>query len=134
MATSSPKAAGSLSEGDGHWTGQALVDGKEVTIVGDEVAGNRLHRVGSHHRRSKTLGVAVGNEGVPFGVDIELHSPHRADVLEDLGQGGYRLVVGCYVEEITASIDADAGAPNAYGVAKCVPPLWAIGVVVKRRV
>jgi hypothetical protein len=35
-----------LLEGDGDRAGLGLVDGKEVTVIGDEVTVGRLHRVG----------------------------------------------------------------------------------------
>src|ERR1700691_4032096 len=89
-----------LLEGDGDWTGQGSVDGKEVTVVGNEVAGGRLHRVGPDHRRDQALSaVGVGDQGVPFRVDVELHGPYRAYVLEDLRQADNGLVVGRDVDE-----------------------------------
>src|SRR6202042_3959738 len=129
------EAAGSLLEGDGDRTGPGRVDGEEVTVVGDEVARGRLHRVGSDHCRDETRwAVGVGDQGVPFRVDVELHRPHRTEVLEDLRQGDHRLAVGGDVDEVAATVDTDAGAPDAGDAAEGVPPLRAVRVVVQLRV
>jgi hypothetical protein len=45
---------------------------------------------------------------VPVGVDVELHRPDCADVLEDLRKADHCLVVGGDVDEVAATVDADA--------------------------
>src|SRR5215813_103873 len=133
--SAAPKAAESLVERDGDRAGQRPVDGKEVTVVGDEVAGGRLVRVGPDHRRDQAVSaVGVGDQGVPVGVDVELHRAYRADVLEDLRQGDHRLAVGGDLDEVAASVDADPAAPDAGDAAERVPPLRAVRVVVQPRV
>src|SRR5579872_5454181 len=72
-----PDSAGSLLERDGDRTWDGLVDGEEVAVIGDEVPRGRLHRVGSDHRRDEALAaVGIGDQGVPFGVDVERYRPH----------------------------------------------------------
>ena len=79
----------------------------------------------------ETVVVAVGDQGRPLGVDVELHRADRAGALEDLRQRGHGLVVGGGVDQVAVTVDADTGSPDADGVPERVPPLRA---VVQRRV
>ena len=61
-AISVAEAAGSLPEGDSDRTRKALVDGQEVSVVGDEVAIGRLHGLGFDHCREESpILVGIGD-------------------------------------------------------------------------
>lgn len=122
-------ASNDLLEGDGDGTGQASVDGKEVAVVWDEVAGRRLHRVWPNLGRDQPVMVGIGDQGVPFRVDVELHRAHRTGAFEDLRQGDHRLAVSGGVDQVAATVDADARAPDADRVAERVAPLRAVDEV-----
>ena len=70
--------------------------------------------------------VPVGDQRGPFGVDVELHRADRTGALEDPGQRGYRLVVGGRIDEVAATVDTDAGAPDADSVPEREAPLRAV--------
>ncbi len=60
--------------GGGAWN--PAVDGEEVAVVGGEVAACGLHRLWFYHRRDElVVAMGVGDQGVPFGVDVEFHRP-----------------------------------------------------------
>ncbi len=57
---------------------------------------------------------------------VELHGPNRAGPLEDPRQCDHCLVVGGGVDEVAATVDANAGAPDADRVPHRVAPLRAV--------
>ena len=121
----------SLPDGNSDRTGNRSVDRKEVTVIGDEVAVGRLIRVGPNHRGVEARGV-VRIERVPFRVDVELHCPHRSDVLKDLGDADHCLIIRGNVNEVASSIDPNASAPNLSSAAERVSPLRAVRIRVQR--
>src|SRR5665213_2419703 len=61
------------------------VDGEEVTVVGHEVAARRLLPVRDDLVGDQTLLMAVGDQGWPFRVDVELHRLDRPRLLQQAG-------------------------------------------------
>src|SRR5262249_19563975 len=72
------------------------------------------------------VSMPIRDQRRPFRVDVELHCAYGAGALQDSGQGGDGLVVRGGVDDVAAPVDSDSGAPDADGVAECVPPLCAV--------
>jgi hypothetical protein len=56
--------------------------------------------------------MVVGDQGVPFRVDVEFHCLYRAGVLEDLRKGDHCLVVGGDEDQVAVTVDAQTGTPD----------------------
>src|ERR1700758_5274594 len=93
MVASSTTTHRLLFERNGFQPGKAPVDGKEVAIVGHEIARGRLLVVRDDLCREQPVPMAVGDQGGPLGVDVEFHRAHGTCPLEDRGQRSHRLVI-----------------------------------------
>ena len=56
--------------------------------------------------------MAIGDQGGPLGVDVELHGSNGTGSLEDLPQRDHRLVVGGSVDQVAPTVDPDTGGPD----------------------
>ena len=71
-------------EGDGDGSGFFGVDGHEVAVIRGQVTVGGLLVLGFDHPGVEAVAVRVGDQRVPFGVDVLFHATHGADVLQDL--------------------------------------------------